>query len=88
MYFLFSYVFNQSLLGRRQVIIREEDVDVYTHVYACGKMPKNPLSIIFSYRRHHHVEFSGQENRMKKQLHFSATKINRKTRPGSCIDVQ
>jgi hypothetical protein len=63
MYFLFSYVFNQSLLGRRQVIIREEDVDVY----ACGKMPKNPLSIIFSYRRHHHLEFSGQENRMKKK---------------------
>ncbi len=52
---------------------------MYIHVYVCGKIPKNPLSIIFSYRRHHHVKFNGQENRIKNKTAFLGNKNQSET---------
>jgi hypothetical protein len=35
---------------------------MYTDVYACGKMPKNPLSIFhLSHRQRQHIKFTGQK---------------------------
>lgn len=50
----------------KEIIIKRKKNNA--DVYECNKMPKNPLSIFCaSYYRHHHVKFSGQENRKKRR---------------------
>ncbi len=88
MYFLFFFLSSLTTIESKNNNEKKETADVYLCVCMQQNAPKPIKHLYFPfYHRHHHVNFSGQENRIKKN-YISRKHKSIGKRDINLIDVQ